>query len=187
MITTASFRNGLKMLFDDVPHIIVEFQHVKPGKGPAFVRTKLKNLVSGAIFEHKFRGGERVQDITLDDKDVTFTYREGDLYVFMDAETYEELRLDADALGEVTRWLIEGLELSIQFYDGRPLTVELPSAVDLLVVKTDPGLRGDTATGGTKPAIVETGTQVSVPLFINEGDRVRIDTRTGAYVTRVKE
>lgn len=187
MITTANFRNGLKMLFDDVPHTIVEFQHVKPGKGPAFVRTKLKNLVTGAIFDHKFRGGERVQDITLDDKDVTFTYRDGELYVFMDSETYEELRLSADALGDATMWLTEGLELSIQFYDGRPLTVELPSAVDLLVVKADPGLKGDTATGGTKPATVETGAVVSVPLFINEGDRVRIDTRTGGYVTRVKE
>jgi elongation factor P len=187
LITTANFRNGLKMLFDGAPHVIVEFQHVKPGKGPAFVRTKLKNLVTGAIFEHKFRGGERVQDITLDDKDVPFTYREGGLYVFMDAETYEELRLGADALGDATNWLTEGLELSIQFYEGRPLTVELPTAVDLLVVKADPGLKGDTATGGTKPATVETGAVISVPLFINEGDRIRIDTRTGAYVTRVKE
>jgi elongation factor P len=187
LITTASFRNGLKMLHDGVPHTIVEFQHVKPGKGPAFVRTKLKNLVTGAIFDHKFRGGERVQEITLDDRDVTFTYRDGDFYVFMDSETYEELRLGTDALGDATLWLTEGLELSIQFYEGRPLTVELPSAVDLVVTKTDPGLKGDTATGGTKPATVETGAVVSVPLFIGEGDRIRIDTRTGEYVTRVKE
>jgi elongation factor P len=187
LITTANFRNGLKMLFDGVPHAIVEFQHVKPGKGPAFVRTKLKNLVTGAIFDHKFRGGEKVQDITLDDKNVTFTYRDGDLYVFMDAETYEEIRLGAEALGDATRWLAEGLELSIQFYEGRPLTVELPSAVELTVAKTDPGLKGDTATGGTKPATLETGAVVNVPLFVGEGERVRIDTRTGEYVTRVKE
>ncbi|HDR06799.1 MAG TPA: elongation factor P [Candidatus Coatesbacteria bacterium] len=187
MITTAGFRNGLKMLFDGAPHVIVEFQHVKPGKGPAFIRTKLKNLVTGAIFDHKFRGGERVQPVTLDDRDVTFTYREGDVYVFMDSESYEEFRLVSDALGDATNWLTEGLELSIQFYEGRPLTVMLPTAVELTVTKTDPGLKGDTATGGTKPATVETGAVVSVPLFINEGDKVRIDTRTGAYVTRVKE
>lgn len=187
MITTANFRNGLKLLFDGIPHVIIEFQHVKPGKGPAFVRTKLKNLVSGAIFDHKFRGGGKVQVITLDDKDVTFTYRDGDLYVFMDAKTYEEIRLDSGALGGATRWLTEGMELSIKFYEGKPLTIGLPSAVDLVVTKTDPGVKGDTAAGGTKPATVETGAVLNVPLFINEGDKIRIDTRTGEYVTRIRQ
>lgn len=186
MITTANFRNGFKLLFDGEPHVVIEFQHVKPGKGPAFVRTKLKNLVSGAIFDHKFRGGAKVQVVALDDKDVTFTYRDGDLYVFMDAKTYEEIRLDAGALGGATRWLTEGIELSIKFYEGKPLTIGLPSAVDLAVTKTDPGVKGDTATGGTKPATVETGAVINVPLFINEGDKIRVDTRTGEYVTRVK-
>ncbi|MCK4593637.1 elongation factor P, partial [bacterium] len=144
MNTTSDFRNGLKILFDGVPHTIMEFQHVKPGKGPAFVRTKLKNLVSGAIFEHKFRGGEKVQAITLDDKDVTFTYRDGDLYVFMDAKTFEEIHLDADVLGDTVKWLTEGMELSIQFYEGKPLTIGLPSAVELMVTQTDPGVKGDT-------------------------------------------
>jgi elongation factor P len=187
MIGTSGIRNGLKFLFDGVPHTVVEFQHVKPGKGPAFVRTKLKNLKNGAIFEHKFRTSEKLEDITLDDKDVTYTYRDGEFYCFMDQDTYIELRLTAEQLGDAVNWLTEGLELSILFYQGDPLDVALPSAVDLEVVEAEPGLKGDTATGATKPVTVETGAQVNVPLFVEQGERIRIDTRTGEYVTRVKD
>jgi elongation factor P len=187
LISTSDIRNGLKFLYDGEPHSVVEFQHVKPGKGPAFIRTKLKNLKSGAIFEHKFRTSEKLQDITLDDKDVTFTYRDGEFFCFMDQETYIELRLTAEQLGDAVNWLTEGLELSILFYEGDPLDVALPTAVDLLVTKADPGLKGDTATGATKPVTVETGTVIEVPLFVEEGERIRIDTRSGQYVTRVKD
>lgn len=187
MIGTSGIRNGLKFLYEGVPHTIVEFQHVKPGKGPAFVRAKLKNLKSGAIFEHKFRITEKIEDITLDDKAVTYTYRDGEYFCFMDQETYLELRLTADQLGDAVNWLTEGLELSILFYNDDPLDIAMPSAVDLLVTHAEPGLKGDTATGATKPVTVETGAQVNVPLFIEQGQRIRIDTRSGEYVTRVKD
>lgn len=187
MITPSNFKNGLKLLFKDKPHSIVEFQHVKPGKGPAFIRTKLRNLTTGSIFEHKFRSNDKLEQISLDDKEVTYTYRDGEFFCFMDSETYEELRLTKEGLGDAVKWITEGMELSIVFYDGEPLTVNLPSAVDLTVAQTDPGEKGNTVTGGSKPATLETGTVVQVPLFISEGDILRIDTRTGEYVTRVKK
>jgi len=187
LYTTSDFRNGLKIELDGTPYEIVEFLHVKPGKGGAFVRTKLKNLETGAVLDHTFRAGERVKKPDLKERTAQYLYREGENYFFMDTETYEELTLNEDHLGEAASFLVENLEVIILYHNDRPIGVELPIFVEVKVVKTDPGIRGDTASGGTKPAELESGAVVQVPLFIDEGDIIKVDTRSGEYVERVSK
>ncbi len=184
LVPTSQFRNGLKIELDDEPFVIVEFQHVKPGKGGAFVRTRLKSLKTGLVQEKTFRSGEKVERPDLDEREMQYLYEADGLWHFMDTATYEQRFLTPDQLGEDTNYLQENVVITVLFHRGQPIGVQVPTFVELAVTKTDPGVRGDTATGATKPATLETGYVVQVPLFINEGDRVRIDTRTGAYIER---
>ncbi len=184
MISSNDFRPGVSIELDGAVWRVVEFLHVKPGKGSAFVRTKLKNVQSGSVMERTFRAGETVPQANLDKSVMQHTYKEGDQLVFMDMETYEESRLNANQIGDSVKFLKEGMEASVIRWGEQVLGVELPMSVTLEVIQTDPGLKGDTATGGTKPAIVETGAQVMVPLFITVGERVKVDTRTGSYLGR---
>ncbi len=186
MYSTAEFRKGLKIELDGEPYVIVEFQHVKPGKGGAFVRTKLKHLITGRVLDNTFRSGEKVKRPDLMERDMQYLYREGDRYCMMDNETYEQLMLTGDQVGEARTFLTENLNLKVLFFNQQPVAVELPLFVELEVVQTEPGVRGDTATGGTKPATLESGATIQVPLFINAGERVRVDTRSGTYIERVK-
>ena len=185
MYSTTDFRRGLKIEVDGTPYAIVEFQHVKPGKGGAFVRTKLRNLITGGVIDKTFRAGEKVERPDLEEKTMQYLYSEGNQYYFMDTETYEQTFLTREQLGESKNFLQENINVSILYYQGKPIGVELPIFVELEVKKTEPGVRGDTATGGSKPATLETGAVIQVPLFINEGDKVKIDTRTGEYIERV--
>lgn len=185
MISTADFRKGLTVELDGEVFSIIDFQHVKPGKGGAFVRTKLRNVRTGNVFDRTFRAGERMERAILERKQMQYLYSQGDDYVFMDTETYDQVTLTADQLGEATKWLKDNLEVALLTHEGRLIGVELPDSVELRVIQTDPGLRGDTASGGSKPATLETGAVVQVPLFINEGDVLRVDTRSGLYLERV--
>jgi elongation factor P len=184
-ISTADFRTGLTIETGGELYSIIEFQHVKPGKGGAFVRTKLRNLRTGAVTDKTFRAGERMEQAMITRRPMQFLYRAGDEYVFMDTETFDQIPLPGDAVGEGAQYLKPDAEVSVISYGDETLGVEVPNTVDLVVTKTDPGLRGDTATGGTKPATLETGAAVNVPLFINEEDVIRVDTRSGEYVQRV--
>jgi len=183
-VSTAEFRRGLRIYFDREPYAIVEFQHVKPGKGGAFVRTKLKHMRLGTVIDNTFRAGEKVELVDFEEKRAQFLYRD-DRFHFMDLETYDQISLSEDEVGEATEFLKENLEVELLYVGGAPIAIELPTFVELRVVKTDPGVRGDTASGGSKPATLETGAVVSVPLFINEGDLLKVDTRTGEYLGRV--
>jgi elongation factor P len=185
VISTADFKKGLTIELDGEAYLILDFQHVKPGKGGAFVRTKLRSLRTGNVFDRTFRAGERMEEAYLERKESQFLYRSGDDYVFMDMETFEQTSLPAEQLGDSTEYLKENLVVNLLMHDGRLLGLELPDTVDLRVAQTDPGLRGDTATGGGKPATLETGAVVQVPLFISEGEVIRVDTRSGQYVGRV--
>lgn len=187
MYSTSDFRKGLKILYKGEPYIIVDFLHVKPGKGGAFVRTKLKNLLTGKILEETFRSGERVQVPDVEEKEMQYLYESDGTFCFMDMETYEQHFLTVDQLGESRKFLKENLIVKVIFYEKRPAAVELPYFVSLAVVKTEPGVKGDTASGGSKPATLETGAVIQVPLFINEKDVVKIDTRTGEYIERVSK
>lgn len=184
-ISTADFRTGLTIETGGGLFAIIEFQHVKPGKGGAFVRSKLRNLRTGAVIDKTFRAGERMEQAMITRRSMQFLYRAGDDYVLMDMETFDQSTLPGEVMGEGAKYLKANAEASMVMYEDEILGVELPGTVDLVVTKTDPGLRGDTATGGTKPATLETGAVVNVPLFINEEDVVRVDTRTGEYVQRV--
>jgi elongation factor P len=186
MYSTADFRKGLKIEWEGIPYIIVEFQHVKPGKGGAFVRTKIKNLINGRVIDQTFRSGEKVGRPDLQEKDMQYLYAEDDRYCFMDNETYEQIYLTAEQLGDSKDFLQDNLNLKVLYYKGQPIAVELPTFVELTVTHTEPGFKGDTATGGNKPATLETGAVIQVPLFIEIGDRLKVDTRTGTYVERVK-
>jgi len=183
---TSEFRKGLKIELEGEPYIIVDFQHVKPGKGGAFVRTKLKSLVTGNVIDRTYRSGEKVDTPDLEEKTMQYLYREGDTYHFMDTETYEQLILTGNQLGNNSKFLQENVEIKIVLHNGKPIGVELPTFVELKIVQTDPGLRGDTASGATKPATLETGAVIQVPLFLNEGDAIKVNTETGAYIERVK-
>ena len=183
-VSTAEFKKGLKIQFDGQPYTIVDFQHVKPGKGGAFVRTKLKHMRQGRVIDNTFRAGEKVELVDFEEKHMQFLYRD-DRYHFMDTETYDQVSLSADEVGEAREYLRENTEVDVLYIDGAPVTVELPNFVELTVAQTDPGVRGDTAQGGTKLATLETGAVVQVPLFLNEGDMVKVDTRTGEYLGRV--
>lgn len=186
MYSTTDFRRGLKIELEGEPYIIIEFQHVKPGKGGAFVRTRLKNLVTGNVIDRTFKAGDKVEKPDLEEKQMQYLYHEGDDYFFMDAQSYEQQSIRKEFLQGADAFMQENVTVTVLFYRGQPITVELPNFVELTVVKTDPGVKGDTVSGGSKPAQLETGATIQVPLFIEEGDRLRIDTRTGEYVERVK-
>lgn len=186
MYSTTEFKRGLKIELDGVPFVIVDFQHVKPGKGGAFVRTKLKNLLTGRVLDQTFRSGERVKRPDLMEREMQYLYGEGDRLCMMDNETFEQIMLSAEQVGDGRLFLTENLNVKVLFFNQQPVAVEVPNFVELTVAQTDPGLRGDTATGGSKPATLESGAVIQVPLFINEGDRVKVDTRTGSYIERVK-
>lgn len=187
MIDTSDFRNGLSIEIDGEPYTLIYFQHVKPGKGGAFVRTKLRSVRSGNVFERTFRAGEKFEAAYLERKDLEFIYRAGDEYFFMDTETYDQTSFPESTLGSARKYLKEGMKVSVLAYKGETIGVEVPDTVELEVVETDPGLRGDTASGGSKPATLETGAVVQVPLFISVGEVIRVDTRTDAYLERVKK
>jgi len=183
-VSTAEFKKGLKIQFDGEPYSIVDFQHVKPGKGGAFVRTKLKHMRLGRVIDNTFRAGEKVELVDFDEKRMQYLYKD-DRYHFMDLETYDQISLSPAEVGDARDFLKENTEVEILFIDQSPVTVELPNFIELQVAKTDPGIRGDTATGGSKPATLETGAVIQVPLFLNEGDVVKVDTRSGEYLGRV--
>lgn len=186
MYSTAEFRKGLKIEWEGNPYIIVDFQHVKPGKGGAFVRTKMKNLINGRVIDQTFRSGEKVDRPDLQEKEMQYLYAEGDQYCFMDNASYEQIYLTAEQLGDGKDFLQDNLNLKVIYYKDQPITVDLPTFVELTVEHTEPGVKGDTASGGSKPATLETGAVIQVPLFIEVGDRLKVDTRTGSYVERVK-
>jgi elongation factor P len=185
MIDTSEFRKGLKIEMDGEPFEIIEFQHVKPGKGSAFVRTSIRSLISGRVLQPTFKSGDKVGRPDIEEKEMQYLYKQGDDYYFMDNRTYEQTYLNEKVLGSQKSFLKENLNTSILFHNGKPLGISLPNSVDLKVAKCDPGVRGDTVSGAMKPAVLETGYQVQVPLFINEGDVLKIDTRDGKYLTRV--
>ncbi len=184
MISSNDFRTGTTIELDGAVWRVVEFLHVKPGKGSAFVRTKLKAVQSGSVVEKTFRAGEMLPQALLEKSTLQHTYMESGDYVFMDMSTYEETRLSADQIGASRKYLKEGMEVNVVSWNDKPLEVELPNSVVLAVKETDPGVKGDTATGGTKPAILETGAQVMVPLFISIGEKIKVDTRNDSYLGR---
>ena len=184
-ITTNDLKNGITLELDNGLFQVVEFQHVKPGKGGAFVRTKLRNLKTGNVFDRTFNAGVRVEQALLEKKDMQFLYRDGDDYVFMDLESYDQQNVAPVALGDAADYMVENSIAIIAFYNGDIVTVEIPAAVELTVADTEPGVQGDRVSGARKPATLETGKVVQVPLFINVGDRVKVDTRSGDYITRV--
>ena len=184
MILAGDLRPGIKVEMDGVPFVVTNFQWVKPGKGGAFMRTKLRNLRTGSVIERTFRTEEKLPTADLEENQVQFLYQSGDEFHFMNTETYEQFFLSKDQLGEARKYLKEEMVVTIVSHRGTPLTVEVPTFVALFIQDTDPGVRGDTASGGSKPATLETGAVIQVPLFINVGDRVRVDTRTGAYIER---
>lgn len=185
MITTADFRNGITIELDGSLFNLVYFQHVKPGKGGAFVRTRLKNLKTGAVIEKTFRAGEKVELAILDKRRMQYLYREGENFIFMDQETFEQMPIPEGEVGEAAKFLVEGVTVEVPLYEGRIVGVEPPVFVEMEVIDTAPGVKGDTASGGSKPATLETGLVVNVPFFIEAGNRVKVDTRSGEYVERV--
>lgn len=186
MIDTSDFRNGLSIILDNDIYTIVEFQHVKPGKGGAFVRSRLKNLRTNSTLEKTFRAGEKMEQAVLDRGKMSFLYNQDDEYVFMDMESFDQVTIPASIIGPQVKYLKDNTEVEVCSHNDKVIGVDLPFAMEFEVTETDPGLRGDTASGGSKPATVETGAVVNVPLFINVGDKIRVDTRTDAYIERVK-
>ncbi|GMW03663.1 MAG: elongation factor P [Candidatus Hydrogenedentota bacterium] len=184
MISTADFRNGLVVVQDNELMEIVEFQHVKPGKGGAFVRTKFKNVLTGRVLERTFRSGERMQDARIEQQEWQYLYKDGDLYHFMHPESYEQTVVSASQVGDSMKWVKENATLDLYFYDGKVIKAQAPANVVLLITQCDPGVQGDRAQGGTKPATLETGVTVQVPLFVGEGETIKVDTRTGSYIER---
>jgi len=187
MVTAGDFRNGVTFEMDGQVLQIIEFQHVKPGKGAAFVRTKCRNVITGSVVERTFNPTDKFENAYIDRRDMQYLYNDGDLYYFMDNETYEQMPINADKLGDSFKFVTENMVCKVLSYKGNVFGIEPPLFVDLVVTETEPGVRGDTATNVTKPAKLETGAEVKVPLFINEGGKIRIDTRTGEYLERSKE
>ena len=185
MISAGDFRNGITIEYEGNVYQIVEFQHVKPGKGAAFVRTKLKNIINGGVVEKTFRPTEKCPQARIDRKDMQYLYSDGDLYNFMDVETYEQIALDTVTVGDALKFVKENEMVKVCSHNGGVFAIEPPLFVELEITETEPGFKGDTATGATKPATVETGAVVNVPLFVETGDRIKIDTRTGEYLSRV--
>jgi len=184
MISAGDFRNGVTFEMDGNVYSIIEFQHVKPGKGAAFVRTKIRNVISGAVTERSFNPTEKFPTAFVERKEMQYLYNDGELYYFMDPESYEQIPINASTLGDNFKFVKENMECKVMSYKGNVFGVEPPNFVELQVTQTDPGFKGDTATNATKPATVETGAEIKVPLFIEEGDMIRIDTRTGLYMER---
>ncbi len=184
MVTAGDFKNGITIEYDGNIYQIIEFQHVKPGKGAAFVRTKLKNIISGGVVEKTFRPTEKFDEARIERVDMQYLYADGDLFYFMDVNTYDQIALTKDQIGDSLKFVKENEMVKVCSHKGNVFSVEPPLFVELAITETEPGFKGDTATGATKPAIVETGAQVSVPLFVNEGDVIKIDTRTGEYLSR---
>ncbi len=185
MASTSDFKNGLVLNLEGQLWTITEFQHVKPGKGPAFVRTTLKNVLTGKVVDKTFNAGVKVETATVDKRDMTFLYKDGADFVFMDGDTYDQITVPSQTVGEVANFLLENQEAMVAQNNGAVLYVELPASVELVVSHTEPGLQGDRSTGGTKPATLETGAEIAVPLFLNTGDKIKVDTRDGRYLGRV--
>lgn len=185
MATTNDLKNGMTLNLDGVLWNVVDFQHVKPGKGGAFVRTKLKNLLTGQVVERTFNAGVKVDVATVDKREMQYLYPDGEDFVFMDTETYDQLHVPGATVGDIRGYLLENMTATVALHEGTPLSVELPASVELTISHTDPGLQGDRSTGGTKPATLETGAQIQVPLFLTTGERVKVDTRDGRYLGRV--
>jgi elongation factor P len=185
LVSAGEFRKGMTIDIDGQVFTVVDFQHVKPGKGAAFVRTRLKNVITGAVVERTFNPTEKVDEAVIERKDMQYLYNDGNLYYFMDTETYEQIPLNYEKVEDAMKFLKENMIATIKFYKGEAFSVEPPTFVELEVVETEPGFKGDTATGGSKPAKVETGAIIQVPLFVNQGDVIKIDTRTSEYLERV--
>ena len=184
-ISTNDFKTGMTLELDNILFSVVEFQHVKPGKGSAFVRTKIRNVRTGAVIDRTFNAGVKVEQAIMDKRDMQFLYRDGDDYVFMDKDTYDQLPVNPTALGDAEAYLVENMTAILSMYNGDIVQVEIPASVELLISDTEPGIQGDRVSGARKPATLETGKVVQVPLFINIGDKIKVDTRTGDYITRV--
>jgi elongation factor P len=184
--TTNDLKNGLVLKLDgDQLWTVVEFQHVKPGKGPAFVRTKLKHVLSGKVVDKTFNAGVKVETANVDKRGMQFSYKDGSDFVFMDTETYDQINVSPEVVGDAANYLLEGFEAVVAMYEGSPLYIELPASVELVIEYTEPGVQGDRSTGGSKPARLETGHEIGVPLFITTGEKVKVDTRSGDYLGRV--
>jgi elongation factor P len=183
--STNDLKNGLVLNLEGQLWSVVEFQHVKPGKGPAFVRTKLKHVMTGKVVDKTFNAGIKVDTATVDRRDMTYLYQDGTQFVFMDGETYEQTYIDGDVIGDSSKFLLENSTATVATHEGTPLFIELPTSVELVIQQTDPGLQGDRSTGGTKPATLETGAEIQVPLFLSTGEKVKVDTRDGRYLGRV--
>ena len=187
MATSNDLKNGLVLNIDGQLWTVIEFQHVKPGKGPAFVRSKLKNVLTGKVVERTFNAGVKVETASVDKREMNYLYNDGSSYVFMDNQNYEQMSLSEEIVGDGKNYLLENQEAVVAVYEGNPIYVELPASVVLEITYTEPGLQGDRSSGGTKPATVETGLQIQVPLFIEQNVKVRVDTRTGEYLSRVTD
>jgi len=187
MASTNDLKNGMVLNLDNGLWSVIEFQHVKPGKGGAFVRTTLKNVMTGKVVDKTFNAGTKVDVATVDKRDMTYLYKEGTDYVFMDGDTFDQVYVSAQTLGTVKDYLLENMGAMVAMHEGSPLYVELPASVELLVAHTDPGLQGDRSTGGTKPATLETGAEIQVPLFLTTGEKIKVDTRDGRYLGRINE
>ncbi|WP_104200794.1 elongation factor P [Cryobacterium sp. Y29] len=187
MASTADIRNGVVLNMDGQLWAVVEFQHVKPGKGGAFVRTKMKNVVSGKTVDRTFNAGAKIETENVDRRDFQYLYNDGEAYVFMDVADYDQITVSAAVVGDASNFMLENQAVTVALHNGNPLYVELPASVTLEITYTEPGLQGDRSTGGTKPATVETGYQIQVPLFLEQGTKVKVDTRTGDYLGRVNE
>ncbi|MBQ9625120.1 MAG: elongation factor P [Clostridia bacterium] len=185
MVSAGDFRKGTTFEMDGGVWSIVDFQHVKPGKGAAFVRTKIKNVITGGTVEKTFNPTDKYPKAQIEQKDMQYLYNDGELYYFMDNETYEQLPLNRDKVEDALPYIKENMNVSMKFFKGEAFSVEPPNFVEMVVTETEPGFKGDTATGGTKPAIIETGAKINVPLFVEEGQTIRIDTRTGEYMERI--
>lgn len=187
MATSNDLKNGMVLNIEGQLWAVVEFQHVKPGKGPAFVRTKLKNVLSGKVVDKTFNAGTKVETANVDKRDMTFLYNDGEGYVFMDKDNYDQFTLTSAVVGEASDYLLENQEAMVAIHEGNPIYVELPASVTLEITYTEPGLQGDRSSGGTKPATLETGKQIQVPLFVEQNTKVKVDTRTGDYLGRVTD
>ena len=185
MITTNDIKNGMTLNLDDGLFTIVDFQHVKPGKGGAFVRTKLKNVLSGKVVDKTFNAGVKVETANVDKRTMQYLYHDGEAFVFMDTTSYDQIPVNDATVGDAKNYLLENQEAVVALHEGNPLYVELPASVELTITFTEPGLQGDRSTGGTKPATLETGAEIQVPLFVDEGTKVKVDTRDGSYLGRV--
>jgi elongation factor P len=187
MATSNDLKNGLVLNIDGQLWAVIEFQHVKPGKGPAFVRTKLKNVLSGKVVDRTFNAGVKVETANVDKRNMTYLYNDGSSFVFMDVDTYDQVTLSDAIVGEAAGYLLENQAAMVALYEGNPIYVELPASVVLEITYTEPGLQGDRSTGGTKPATLETGLQINVPLFVEQNTKVKVDTRTGEYLGRIND